>query len=238
MSGAIAGVGFGLLLLRAVIGAVAFAVIGAGVSLVVARYLPELKKLSDADSAADSARAEGRNVDIVIPEEPAFDFDGGDEGEEGGGQAGPGHRGRGEDDGEFEGDPPAATPSIGRSAGPTEEDPFAPDALVEEVEELSSDDGAPGATGESHRESSTSRAGGRGSESADVVTEEESRELLDTDVENLPDIGGLAGNFDGETVESGANPAGGGDGESSVRDDMDPETIARALRTVLKRDQS
>ncbi len=211
LSGAIAGVGFGLLLLRAILGAVAFAVVGAGVSLVIARYLPELKKLSDAEDRSDARQPGGRNVDIVIPQEEPGIYSDDEESSEG--------------------------PESGELDGEESVDEFAGDSLVEEVEELASDDSIlPG-------EGSQRAAGGEGpvtrrSAPSDVVGEEESRELLDADTKNLPDIGGLAGSFDGESVGSIVEPEETREEVRGGRDDMDPETIARALRTVLKRDQS
>lgn len=211
LSGAIAGVGFGLLLLRAIIGAVAFAVVGAGVSLVVARYLPELKKLPDGEGRSDVHQADGRNVNIVIPEEEPGLFS---------------------DDEEDVGRPERFG-SESENGG----DEFAGDSLVEEVEELSADDDSP------QVERPAANAGGdsrekRPASQSKAASEQESGELLDADTENLPDIGGLAGSFDGESVGSVVEPEESRESGSGGRDDMDPETIARALRTVLKRDQS
>ncbi|HUX13484.1 MAG TPA: hypothetical protein VMW87_10675 [Spirochaetia bacterium] len=212
LSGAIAGVGFGLLLLRAIIGAVAFAVVGAGVSIVVARYLPELRSLRGAEEPSDAGRSAGRMVDIVIPEEPVGEFVDGSESTE------------------F----PEAGDDVGETDGA---DDFIADSLVEEVEELSGDEqpDLPGrrASGTIPGESSEASE-----EASEMVSEEESRELLDADVERLPDIGGLAGSFDGETSRVASESEKKHSNDSTGRDDMDPEIIARALRTVLKRDQS
>ncbi len=212
LSGALAGVGFGLLLLRAIIGAIAFAVVGAGVSIVVARYLPELRNLRGAEEPADSGRGIGGMVDIVIPEEPAAGFADAAESAEFSGRR-----------------------EVG--AATDETDDFVADALVEEVEELSGDE-PPDVPGRRPSKVSPGESSDSSDEAAEMVSEEESRELLDADAERLPDIGGLAGSFDGETSQIAPESEENRRSGSTGRDDMDPEMIARALRTVLKRDQS
>lgn len=64
---------FGVLLLRAVLLAIAFAGVGAGLQYVVRRFLPGIADGEGAESgeaAAAAAPAAGSNVDIVLPEEP------------------------------------------------------------------------------------------------------------------------------------------------------------------------
>jgi hypothetical protein len=65
---------FGVMLLRAVLFAIIFGAVGAGMQYVVRRFLPELaggesEGNQDADGAA--AKPEGSTIDIVLPEEPA-----------------------------------------------------------------------------------------------------------------------------------------------------------------------
>jgi len=72
--GLLAGNPFGVMLLRAVLFAISFGGVGAGMQYVVRRFLPELaggtsEESRDADGAA--ARPEGSTIDIVLPEEPA-----------------------------------------------------------------------------------------------------------------------------------------------------------------------
>lgn len=210
LSGAIAGVGFGLLLLRAVIGSVAFAVVGAGLSLIIARFLPDLQHLSGNHSAKpnDSYNEPGSRVDIVLPAEQ-------------------------NDYGDSEYRPDAGDG----------DDALDDDTLVEEVEELSSADGPiPVETGAraGHRAGDMA-VSGTGAQEVEPVSDEETSELLAADVEDLPDIGGLAGSFEGhpdELEQSVSRQESARQPGSSGIDPADPELIARALRTVLKRDQS
>jgi len=210
LSGAVAGVGFGLLLLRAVIGSVAFAVVGAGISLIIARFLPDLQNLSGNHSAKpnDSDNEPGSRVDIVLPAEQS-DYD----------------------DAEYRRD-------VGDDEGALDDE-----TLVEEVEELSSADGPIAVETGSHVVRPTHhRAGaGTGTQDEEPVSDEETSELLAADIEELPDIGGLAGSFErdpDETDQRGSRQEDTRRTASSGNDSADPELIARALRTVLKRDQS
>ena len=75
LSGGLGGVPFGVLVLRAVIGAFVFLVLGIGINLVLNRYFPELwedttdeSHESDTVSEADR-KAPGGRVDIVLPAE-------------------------------------------------------------------------------------------------------------------------------------------------------------------------
>ena len=76
--GLIGGVSFGLILLRALLGAGAFAVLGLGATVIFERYLPGLTveepspspMAEDGEDGSESAEEYGgANVDIVLPEE-------------------------------------------------------------------------------------------------------------------------------------------------------------------------
>jgi hypothetical protein len=77
--GVLAGNPFGIILLRALVFAVLFGGVGAGMQFVVRRFLPGLSGTEpSADVSPDGsvrpedadARAEGSTIDIVLPEEP------------------------------------------------------------------------------------------------------------------------------------------------------------------------
>lgn len=71
--GLLAGNPFGVMLLRALLFAVVFGGIGAGMQYVVRRFLPEIAGgTSDGPKDADGAgvKPEGSTIDIVLPEEP------------------------------------------------------------------------------------------------------------------------------------------------------------------------
>ena len=69
IAGAVGGVPFGILLLRAVIGAVVFGAAGIGVDILVANVLPELKEPPSVPNEM------GGNVDIVVSDDDSDDTD-------------------------------------------------------------------------------------------------------------------------------------------------------------------
>jgi hypothetical protein len=69
LSGGLAGISLGMLVMRALLGGVVFAVLAVGLNLFITRFFPELFE-DDPGYGNDPDPAEsGRNVDIVIPAE-------------------------------------------------------------------------------------------------------------------------------------------------------------------------
>jgi hypothetical protein len=69
LSGLIGGVSFGILVLRTFLGTALFAGLGAGVSWVFGRYLPEIFNAGEPQQTAGREEEPGEEVDIVLPEE-------------------------------------------------------------------------------------------------------------------------------------------------------------------------
>jgi len=237
LTGAVAGVGFGTLLLRAFIGAVLFGGLGYGIYLVISTRLPELLSSAGASSDRPSAAAEGygENVDIVVddeigpteepeapaPEAPATESEDLEEvapveevTDTGGAEQVPQEAsGAGA---------PEEPEELEEVASADEAETGGDDGLVEEVEEVAA---APSATG---GESADARPG------ADID---------ENSVDKLPDIGGFAGEFEAEGSEVveedetgfGGSGSSGRAGNHGVN--QDPEVIAKALQTVIKRDE-
>jgi hypothetical protein len=91
------------------------------------------------------------------------------------------------------------------------------DELVEEVSEVAS---------------TTAESGGTQRASSDDVDE--------NSVDSLPDIGGFAGDFESEGTEVVEEDDGDSTGSGRAREhgvNQDPEVIAKALQTVIKRDE-
>jgi hypothetical protein len=199
LTGIFAGVGFGTVILRALIGAVVFAGLGYGTYIVISTRLPEL--LSRAAAPEREAEGYGQNVDIVVDDDDevpdaAEELEAADE---------PSTAAEGEA-GELEevGDEESAAAGEGG------------DELVEEVEEVAASSGAP----------DTSSSGGE--------------DVDENSVDALPDIGGFAGDFEAEGTEVVEDDEGGTSGSSRAREhgiQQDPEVIAKALQTVIKRDE-
>ena len=242
----VSGVPFGALVVRALIGAVVFAALGAGVQLVVDRYLPELEEGADGDGSQSAAAQEspdntptpGGNVDIVVEEEageleeeePAQDSD---EHVASGTDGGSGSESAEEPaDLEAADDHGAETGSRrdGNVVAASSENEGG-DELIEEVEEVSA---AESGSNESVETPPHDRAG------SDARTE---------DIDSLPDVAGLSDGFE-ESSASGDEAAqrsgegaegnafgGTSSGSSRRRGDQDPETMARAIQTALGRDK-
>jgi hypothetical protein len=182
---------FGVMLLRALLFALLFGGVGAGLQYVVRRFLPEIAggEAAGAGGGGDTAqRPEGSTIDIVLPEEPI----------------------------------PAAEAPEGR-AETLEELAGAGDAEGSTaVEELDSAETVPGP-------SPAPNAEGRG----------RNRDGLDA----LPDIASFGTGGDTARIParsaarypgSRAKPS---DATRDVLEREDPATLARAVRTVLKREE-
>jgi hypothetical protein len=257
----IAGVGVGALIFRALIGAVAFGALAAGIQVVVDRFLPELAESSTADagrSRADETPVEGAadgadwtpppggNVDIVVEEEAdelgpdsleREESESSDETGSGEGSASTRERIQPEDADAADVEPEEPEPAEAEPVSdmePVEQNSAgsAGDELIEEVEEVSSAQSASEGPVETPPQE---RAG---------------ESVRSEDIDSLPDIGGLGDGFEnGAGAGDGAAGTSSGEGaegtafgetrssSSPGRSDQDPETIARAIQTVLERDQ-
>ena len=227
---------FGVALLRALLMAVVFAGLGGGIRFVISTYLPELAG-SEGSSDATTATTDGRGqkVDIVLPEEgpPSRRTGGGSSLED----SPLGVFGQGDEDLGAEPMPSAEAGVMDSLAEELEEElPAATEAGLDgQGAGLADDDlagqGSVDAPGAAERGTQGSKGGSR-----------RSRRGGDTDEESLPDISNLEIVTDRGTGAPGVQPA--GPSEQSPEDAMkgavggqDPALLARAIRTVLKRDE-
>jgi hypothetical protein len=223
LTGALAGVGFGAILLRAVIGAIVFAGIGYGSYIVISARLPELLSGGAATSSTAQADGYGQNVDIVVDDDgeedelPAAEEPDAAESDRAAGAEQTAEAGTSQAHGDEDepGDLEEVAEDVESPAGGGDE-------LVEEVEEVAA---APA--------DSTASA------------KSESEDVDENSVDALPDIGGFAGDFESEGAEGAEvveeDDSNGGFGGSSRAQshgiEQDPEVIAKALQTVIKRDE-
>jgi hypothetical protein len=217
---------FGTVILRALLLAVVFAAFGAGVRYVARKWLPELAGGGEKGPEADTER--GKSIDITLPEERP--------------DAGRPVRPRG-----------AAAEAAGAAEAPADEDEqmqAEAEALDELAEELGDgaakgDDGGPGAEPAEEEEERApveaeelrplGREKGRGGPKAGAGPDGG----VEGDLDALPDISNLE-----VAEEPGAPRSRAGQGgerpEDAVRGAVsghDPSTIARAIRTVINRDE-
>jgi hypothetical protein len=185
---------FGVLVLRAVLFAVFFGGVGAGMHYVVRRFLPELTGGGTTGTAAadDAAgKPEGSTIDIVLPEEPL----------------------------------PVAGSSQQRG---------------EVLEELPGTGDAGGASAVEELDAAESTAGPASATTQRTGSPSGSRDGFDA----LPDIatfGDEAARGGTRRADTRARPAGSrakpADAARSVLEREDPASLARAVRTVLKREE-
>jgi len=203
LAGLIGGVGFGTLLIRAIIGAAVFGGGALGVSLLIERYLPELK--SAAGEAPGGGRDErpGGRVDITVDDSMDGEIDSGfvlegeseDQSESG-------------DEAFVEG---IAAEEVHADAETAEAAPVDEgEGDTEEIAELEEAD-------EADDERDVERPGGGSAPETGSA-------------QSLPDIEGFSGSF----AEA---PAEVEDVDGSQRSGEDPGIMARAIRTVLKREE-
>jgi hypothetical protein len=235
--GLLSGVSLGTVMVRGLISAILFGGGGVGLFLLARNMLPGLTAPTDTPAAGDpepprKSSAEPR-IDIVVEDDD-------DEAE----VSREPERGDGEESPEepVEGEPPAAVPErkefarTDTSGLDEDEEAFAAeeedsDELVEEVEEQSADDAE-----ELMNQAIAEEKYGGGMEISDAVLDE------------MPDIGSFSGSFvdsqsneesgDEETTGYSAfsSTGGGGSRRSTGSAGNDPETIAKALKTMLSRD--
>jgi hypothetical protein len=225
---------FGVVLLRAFFLAILFAGLGVGARLAARTYLPELAGASPG-AQPESSDSRGRNVDIVLPEENPQ------------ASARTGRHSAGAGMGGGTGDMPADAEAAAEGAALDEESTARQEAhalgeLSDELaEELpSASEKAPGPDEDVSEladvaDPSPPQRGGRGGPASGGSAE---------DLDALPDISNLEiapDEMPGRTAGRGSRRT--ADGETP-RDALrgavsaqDPATIARAIRTVLKKDE-
>jgi hypothetical protein len=212
--GLISGNPFGTVILRAFLLAVCFAGFGVGLRFVVKKYLPELAGGSSEVQGASGVEKDSRGtkIDIVLPEEsprvPDPDLEV-DQGSDAD-MTGPGHI-------EHEASEPGAEA----------------ETLTELASELAEEElqsPAPGAGAEGERDT----RGGRGADLGSLARDESEGGL-----DSLPDISTLevAAESDTGARAPGSRRTSPIDAMRGAVSGQDPATIARAIRTVLKRDE-
>jgi len=230
--GLIAANPFGIALSRAFLFALLFAALGVGLRAVVKAYLPEVMSAARPPQGAEAPASAG-TVDIVLPEDEGLQR----EAFQGGAGSGPG--------------------SAGAEDEPTEvldaEEPSQAEAqalgdLAEELgEELPQAEGGEAAAGAARESGSPSVAAPMGGEEAEEVRPEDElpRSLANVDageLDALPDIAELeppSGQKSGPAARV-PRSAVGKTPEDAVRNllaNEDPATLARAIRTALKKDE-
>jgi len=230
---------FGVVILRALLLTVIFAALGAGIRFVIRKYLPELApgeagRAERGEPGQREVESRGTKIDITLPEERPEGA--GRRPREPGGAATGTAEGGGETGGEEE---------IVQRAEAEALDELA-EELAEELPAASepgtADDAEPAEAGSEEREAEElrplGREKGRGGQKAPAGTPTDSGE--DGDLDSLPDISNLE-----VAAEQGGGSAQDRSGRAETPQDSmrgavsgkDPATIARAIRTVLKRDE-
>lgn len=200
----ISGIPFGLLLLRAVLGALIFGAGAVGVQFLVAKFLPELVNPSEESPQV------GGSVDIVVSDE----------------EEGPER----ESEDEYPEEPSEADEdSAFRPGMPAASVDSAGEPLVEEVEEAEA--GLDGEAAESFPDHETDEA-----EDADAVDDQSEGAVAaaESSVDTLPDVGEFTDSF----MADAAHDAPAQDTAEPTGDGQDPESIAKAIRTLMKREES
>jgi hypothetical protein len=234
---------FGVVILRALLLAVLFAGLGAGLRYLVRTYLPELAEPDVAPRAgAGSTKGDGRGgrVDIVLPEEnpPGMRHYGTDNQDQRGAHDAP-SAAAGADMGE---ESALFDAGLGDAkAAQSESDGLA--ELAEELgEELSPSEDAEKVRGDDEVEAG--RGGGTRSHDKDTEGSPDFAGLDSgrrEDLDSLPDISNLEVSAESgpSAVQEGIRSSGERP-EDAVRgavSGQDPATIAKAIRTVLRRDE-
>ncbi|MFW6312990.1 MAG: hypothetical protein ACOC2N_03815, partial [Spirochaetota bacterium] len=197
LAGIVGGVSFGALLFRAIMGAVVFGAGAIGISILIDRYLPELKTAVDETSGGIPDDSPGGRVDITVDDssdpavESSFMLEDGDE-----------------DD--FVPGIAADEVHAGVDAGAADAGDEIDEGDEDEVAELEE-------AGDADEEQDS---GGSASESVPETGSAHS----------LPDIEGFSGSF----AEA---PSEVEEVEGAQRSGEDPGIMARAIRTVLKREE-
>ena len=222
--GLIAGNPFGVALFRALLSSVLFAGLGAGLRVVVKGYLPELlasnEEKAGKTGADESADHRGAAVDIVLPEDDGLRR-----------QA-------------YSGSPRSARASSSESVEADGE----PDEVLDadSMHEDSASQAEAQALGELSEELAEELPGAPDSAEEAKPEGELPRSARESteDLDSLPDIAALEAptelNPGPGSTRSSRIPTSGerpGDAVRNVLSGQDPATLARALRTVLKKDE-
>ena len=230
--GLIAANPFGIALSRAFLFALLFAALGVGLRAVVKAYLPEVMSAARPPQGAEAPASAG-TVDIVLPEDEGLQREA------------------------FQGGAGSGSGSAGAEDEPTEvldaEEPSQAEAralgdLAEELgEELPQAEGGEAAAGAARERGRPPVAAPMGGEEAEEVRPEDElpRSLANVDageLDALPDIAELeppSGQKSGPAARV-PRSAVGKTPEDAVRNllaNEDPATLARAIRTALKKDE-
>jgi hypothetical protein len=236
LTGLFSGVQFGTLLLRAVIGGVAFGGIAFGIEYIIKRYLPELTK---AISPEQQPREASPNVDIVIEDETppgSAGYAPADEKASDRAQSASGPTGEnsskttGESDISADNTDENIPDSTGEFSPPDNETDDSDDAgeFVEEVEELGGAEESPAPQSKS-------------SEDSDEIADLEVVDDEEATIDALPDIDNLSDSFDHtESMEDGWEEADSSQDSNMTVDvggvEEDPRIIAKAVQTMLKKE--
>lgn len=207
LTGIISGVHFGTLLLRALLWGAIFCGIGAVISLVISKYLPELLSPPSGGDRDDAQSA--RNVDIVLPDENPHAFE----------EAEPEGNTQEQSSG-FE-EPSGAEKvedSESWSAGP---DLAVDDSMVEEVDV--------------RREDAGLGRQGHGLFDDESAGSEELPDLDASDEQFDPSLGG--NDFRATDLSDITGASGSGRSVDVLGHTADAEEIAKAIRTALNKDQ-
>lgn len=207
VSGVVGGVGFGAIFVRALLAGLLFAAFGIGLETVVRRFLPEL-------IGNDASDELGSRVNIVVDDEdeqlPQSQSSG----------ATPGSNVDG------------ANESVRSDADSAAEDNWddlenPEESLVQEVQEVRGAEEAEDAS-----EPGESAETGQSSEPEKSPTAEQP--VAAGELDELPDVGRFAEDF--SSVETGTQSSGTSNRGATESNGQDPEMIARALTTMLKRE--
>jgi hypothetical protein len=214
LSGVLGGVGFGAILVRALLAGTIFAALGIGIEFVVRRFLPELL---DADSLPDM----GSHVNIVVDEQDDQAPKGQDEVQVG-----------------KTADSADKEPQAGGSEQTESEDSWddlenPEDSLVQEVQEARREDGA---TAERQEQSESETESEPVKESGESNAADTPPLAADDEVDELPDVGKFAEAFASDGTPDSTQDLGSPASDAAKSNGQDPEMIAKALQTMLKRE--
>ncbi len=225
---------FGVALLRAIFLALSFAFFAAAVLFTLKKYLPEIAGKESPARATESDASTGHAVDIVLPEEPMV----GAEKEEGGVVLEPQGSKLGPERYAEASTERYDEPDVLESADAVEtlEEPITP----ENGEKSGPSSGGDSADGTADLSTLGSAEGSGGSETGEATDSPKRTQRDDTGgLDTLPDFG-----FLGETAKTGTGARAAKQRARKPEDaargfvsEEDPETLAKAIRTVIKRDE-
>jgi len=256
LTGILAGVELGVILLRALLGGALFGGFGYGAYVLISARLPELVSAGSGTAAGASAEPEGaeygQNVDIVVDDDTE-----GPEGEttaaaaaEAGAAGDALAETSAEEGDEFEA---ASLEEVTGAEGPeaSPKQPQSTETAAAEPEEVGELEEVEAAEEAEQSEEASSVETSDGDELVEEVAEvgpeshsgagpKSEGEVDENEVDTLPDIGSFSGSFESEgteVVEEDEQPTGGSGRAQSQGVEQDPEVIAKALQTVMKRDE-